>query len=613
MSMWSRAPGMKFYWQHPLTAARDLCHGFAIGAVLWPLAIGNAVLARVPAFVSINTSIASPLIYLMFGSLPLVSVQSGSTASLCLGELIASELPVDGTGSELDGERANMASLMAALVGAMHFGMGALDLGAVVELFSQPLLRARAGASALVVILAQAKTIFATPAGNAMSPLLSFVQTCTMVPQRGDLPTCLLSCSLLAALIILKVIATCDSKKPQDLEVKHERCRCLLQVLRVIGRVLNSSANFLVLVAGAVASDYLGKIETLDRFQPPSPRLPQWDLHRLPSVLPTAALTAFLSLGSHLTVAERIRRPQDYWSSRRELLAVGGCGLTAATVGGMPVMANFAVCQALSGCSGHLAVLGNALGHLAAFYLVAELPGLRIPRCAVSVILVVEFAPLLRTLPSEIAHLYRQARVSQSGLRVLVASDLGIYLMSFLAPLLFGVVNGSLLAVVIQVLVSVSRFAGAGYVQIGRVPGTDTYDELSPGSMAVDLPKIIITRPLGPRWFGNAAANTRAARRERRNLSREILIAIVDWRMVPFLDETALLHYTTEWSKLDVKVLVTNACLSVRRQIQGSGLADVLQQSEDTLSDLHAAVLWAEEHIRQIESSRTTFGVVAKD
>jgi len=86
-------------------------------------------------------------------------------------------------------------------------------------------------------------------------------------------------------------------------------------------------------------------------------------------------------------------------------------------------------------------------------------------------------------------------------------------------------------------------------------------------------------------------------------------VAIADWRMVPFLDETALAHYKESWSKVDVKVLVTNACANVRRQIKESGLGDLLQQTDETLVDLHAAVLWAEEYIRQVESSRTVIGV----
>ena len=301
---------------------------------------------------------------------------------------------------------------------------------------------------------------------------------------------------------------------------------------------------------------------------------------------------------------------------RRELLALGGSSLVAASIGGMPVMANLAVCQALQNNHGFVATIGNILGHLGAFYLVAKL-SLSIPKCAIAVILLVEFAPLFRSLPSELRHLYGQARTNavrghaqSSFLEVFVASDLGIYLTAFVSPLIFGIVNGSVIAILFQIVVSMSRFAGPGFVHIGRIPGTELYDEIGAhGSDAAPVPKITITRPMGPRWFGNAAANTRAARADRRKLKREVLVAIADWRMVPFLDETALAHYKESWSKVDVKVLVTNACANVRRQIEDSGLGELLQQPEDTLADLHAAVVWAEEYIRQVESNRTVVGV----
>ena len=110
-------------------AFTDLWQGLLVGIVFWPLAVGNAALAKVPPSVSINTSLFSPVAYLLLGSLPLLSVQSGSTAALCLGELLASRDHSD---------LAATAGLLAVLVGAMHFLMGLLDLGAAVELFSQP-------------------------------------------------------------------------------------------------------------------------------------------------------------------------------------------------------------------------------------------------------------------------------------------------------------------------------------------------------------------------------------------------------------------------------------------------------------------------------------------
>ena len=593
--------GASFYLDHPRAAFTDLWQGLLVGIVFWPLAVGNAALAKVPPSVSINTSLFSPVAYLLLGSLPLLSVQSGSTAALCLGELLASRDHSD---------LAATAGLLAVLVGAMHFLMGLLDLGAAVELFSQPLLRARTGAAALIVLLGQTETLLGLSDRVQTTPMRRFVAACSSIREISP-RTAGLSTTLLTVLLICKVMG----QRGAQLE-RGSLARNLCAGACV---VLQTSANLAILVVAAAVQRYMGDmggLESLERFETPSPEyvFQRWTLQQFVDTLPTAALTAFLTLGSHLTVAERVRRPTDSWNPRRELFALGSASLLAALVGGMPVMANLAICQALQGAAGGLATFGNILGHLVAFVTVSQLSNFDFPRCAVSVILVVEFAPLLRSLPREIWHLWQQACLTSpnSTLRMIVASDLSIYSIAFLSPLVFGIVNGSLIAVCMQVAVSLSRFAGPGYVHIGRVPGTTTYDEIGvPGSSAVPLEKIVITRPLGPRWFGNAAANTRAARRERRNLDREILVAIADWRMVSFLDETALLHYKREWSNLDVKVLVTNACATVRRQIRECGLTDVLQQPEETLVDLHAAVLWAQDHVKIVESSRVVIGMGA--
>ena len=599
--------GARYYLEHPSAAFCDLGHGLLVGIVFWPLSVGNAALAKVPPSVSINTSLFSPLVYLLVGSVPLLSVQSGSTAALCLGELLASRQSK--SNGEQAGTEAELATLLAGLVGAMHSAMGLLNLGAAVELFSQPLLRARTGAAGLIIIMGQTETLLGLSTDPVPAvPILRFWAACSSLPTLCPRTSALSAC-LLLVLVVCKTVGNVGTRIG-----KTSRAR---KALAGICRILQAAANLIVLAAAAAVQQYVSGPEALERFETPRP---QWmfserTLQLFVDAVPTAALTAFLTLGSHCTVVERVRRPTDTWNPRRELFALGLASILAALVGGMPVMANLAVCQALQGASGRLAPLGNVLGHFLAFMAVSRLPDFEIPRCAISVILVVEFAPLLRNLPGEIWHLWQQASVASpnSTLRVLVASDLSIYLIAFLSPLAFGIVNGSLIAVGMQVAVSLSRFAGPGYVQVGRVPGTSTYDEIGvPGSAAVPLDKIVITRPLGPRWFGNAAANTRAARRERRNLDREILVAIADWRMVSFLDETALLHYKRTWSDVDVKVLVTNTCATVRRQIQECGLADVLQQPEETMVDLHAAVLWAQEYIKEVESSRVVIGLDAR-
>eukprot|EP00931_Biecheleriopsis_adriatica_P089704 TRINITY_DN63794_c0_g1_i2.p1 TRINITY_DN63794_c0_g1~~TRINITY_DN63794_c0_g1_i2.p1 ORF type:complete len:414 (+),score=68.16 TRINITY_DN63794_c0_g1_i2:58-1242(+) len=383
-----------------------------------------------------------------------------------------------------------------------------------------------------------------------------------------------------------------------------------------------ASGNLLVLAASTAACQYLQDpaVRVVAALTPPSfsLQLPAVSFESLVAVLPSASLMAFLTFGGHLVVAERVRRPQDSLSMRQDLFALGSCSLASGALGGMPVMANLAVCQALAASKGCMATIGSAAGHLLAFYLLPYVEVSRtIPKCAVAAILTVEFAPLLLSVPGELLHLLRQARLENGNahqrrgvkaLRGMLASDLGIYAAAFLSPLVFGIINGSILALSLEIVLAMFRFSGPGYALIGRVPGTQAYDELcSPGSKAVELPKIMIVRSSGPRWFGNAAANSRAARRERNG--REVVVSIADWRMVPFLDETALAYYKRTWANRDTKVMVTGACSHVRRQMKDSGLLDILEQPDETLIDLHAAVRFAEAYVEELEKRQVVIGL----
>jgi len=642
------------YGRNVAAAPRDMVLGLSSGAVFWPMALAHAAVARVPATVAVGTTVLPPVMYVLIGSLPLLSLQSGTTASLCLGELVEQMESAGLTPTDV-------ASLTAAIVGLVHVAMGLLDLGSVAEVFSQPLLRGRVAAAASLVLISQAKTLSGVALSNAgQSPLYKLLMTCAALP-KADPTTCVVSLVLFLtsyavrwssrwltsvsaqhAALAQVVCANRDTVPPTtvgegadnaELTPKlHVRERSTVasqtisdrklvcyHVLGICAAGLASTANLIVLGLGLLAVHLTGhsSMAVTERIDLSTFgwHMPSANIEQIMAIFLPATLIAFLTFGGHLVVAELIRRPSDTWDPRRELVALGGGSLVAAACGGMPVMANLAVCQTIRNGKGALATIGNAVGHLVAFWFVSWVPTFqKVPLCAVATILVVEFLPLLMVVPREIRHLFQQARLTDQSWRTLLASDFGIYLVAFASPLIFGMIQGSVIAVALELALAMLRFAGAGFTVMGRVPGTQLYDELgAEGSDAVELPQILIVRYSGARWFGNAAATTRIARKQRVASGRDVRCVIADLRMVAFLDETALVHYKREWRKaLGYKVLVSNACLHVRRQMDACGLLEILQQTEDTLVDLHAAVSWAEEHICKSAANHEGIGIRAR-
>jgi len=647
------------YRAHPSSAFRDVAIGFTTGAVFWPVALGHASLAGVPLQAAMGTAVFPAALYAFMGSLPLLSVQSGTSAALCMRDIVdrSEALGVD---------PAEAAFWTAALVGLVHVLMGFFNTVFIAELFSQPLMRGRTAAAAALVMISQAKSLTGIVLPSAEDvPLQKAVATLIALPTAHG-ATCALSAVLILFLVLMRRSEKCvtpQSSVPTGKQSRTDLKSCvsvvppnsignawetsapaknprgvhrvstahrLAQVSTCIARwcrctacaflsMTALTANLWILVAGSLAVRIFrdARIALIDRLEPPQFdfSLPQTGLAQIISLLPSAALVAFISFGSHLIVAERIRRPNDAWSPRRELFALGAGSLCAAVLGGMPVMVNLGVSQSLQRSTGRLATLANAATHALAFLLVAREAALqRLPACAIAVILVVEFAPLLLEVPKDFRHLFRQACMGARSWQSVLASDLGIYLAALLSPLVFGIIYGSVVSVALELLLAITRFAGAGYSYIGRVPGTQTYDEIGvEGSSALALPKVLIVRFSAPRWFGNVASTTRIARQERRASGIEVHCVVCDMRMVSFLDETAMVHYKREWTKpLGYKIIVTNTCALVRRQLKDCGLSEMLQQPDETLIDLHAAVLFAEQYVRSVEHTQVRVGVKAR-
>jgi len=596
-------------------------------------------LAGVPPEVAVGTAVLPALIYSFTGSLPLMAVQTGSTLALCLGELT-------GRASSLGLTAVEVAGLSALLVGATHLLLGILDLAFVTELFSQPLLRGRTAAAAVLVLGSMFRQLLGiVPKASFDMPLLQIGASLVAIPTANHI-TCTISAVLIALLLALRRLGAwvaraavasnasgiggtgAGASQPTLYGRAHTDSRDSMEVTAATGpqhgwwgrialimaRLLVAAANALVVVVGSLLYRAFGDhtITLIPAFGMPNfqPRLPMADLQWFSDLAPASALMAFLSLGGHLIVAERIQRTGDQLNPRREIVSLGLSSFGAALAGGMPVMPNLAVCQALRQCTSGLAAIGNTIGHLFAFLLAARVPELqRIPTCAISAILFVEFMPLLLEMPTDIRHLVMQMKRNGGSRpwtwRSFLASDLAIYLAAVLSPLLLGIIKGSVAAIVLELLFAVTRFAGAGFTYIGRVPGTDTYDELGvPGSTAQELPGLNIVRFSGPRWFGNCASTTRIARRERQASGKTVACIVADMSMVSFLDETALVHYKREWGKpLPHRILISNCCARVRLQVQESGLVDMLQQPPETLARLHDAVLVAEAIARDTADS----------
>jgi len=173
------------------------------------------------------------------------------------------------------------------------------------------------------------------------------------------------------------------------------------------------------------------------------------------------------------------------------LAALGLANLASALVQGLPVGAGFSAgsaneaAGAKSRLAGVVAGLGLAALALSAMPLIAKLPQ-AVPAAVV-------IAALVHSLdPAPLVRLWRIDR------------DKWIAIGAAVGVILFGVVDGLLLAIFFSIGALIRRLAFPRIARLGRLPGTRDFADLTRHPEAITPDRIGIWRPSEPLFFANA-------------------------------------------------------------------------------------------------------------
>jgi len=222
------------------------------------------------------------------------------------------------------------------------------------------------------------------------------------------------------------------------------------------------------------------------------PAAPGLDAHEwrgvLSASLPLALVIFVESWGTCRTLA---LKHGDSLSPNRELIAMGLVNLAGASIGGQPAGAGFSGSSAneAAGATGRLSSL-VAAASLAVLAMTA-LP--LIARVPTPVLCAVVIAALLHVIdPRPLLRLWRIDR------------DQYVALVAAVGVLLLGALNGMLLAVGLSVLAIVRRLSDPRVDQLGQLPGTSNYADLSRHPESMTDPLILAVRPSEPLFFANA-------------------------------------------------------------------------------------------------------------
>lgn len=446
----------------------DWIAGLSVAGLMLPEAVAYAGIAGLPPQRAICAAIAGCLAYGLLGRsrFAIVSPTSSSAAILA-----ATLLALPGSADD----KAVLATILVALVGILFLIASIVRLGNLAGFVSRPVLRGFAFGLAITIILRQIPVLAGVPVDS--SNLLSLVTGLVSSVPHWHLPSVVVGLTALAALIGLR-------------------------------RVPFLPGAFLVLCAGIAASalfDLSHHGVALVGAIPLLPAWPDFSSHQwtevialLPFVLPLVLILFAESWG---TIRSFSLRHDETVEANRELGALGLANLASAIVQGMPVGAGFSAGAAseAAGAQTRATAVVAALG-LALLIAFAAAPVALLPQPVLAAVVIAALTHALDPMP-----LLRLWRLKRDGYIALGAA---------LGVLVFGVLDGMLVAIALSLAALLKRLASPYVARLGRLAGGHDFVDIARHADAFPVSGVTVWRPAQPLFFVNADAilNTIAGR-----------------------------------------------------------------------------------------------------
>jgi len=439
----------------------DVVAGLTAAAVVIPKAMAYAAVAGLPVAVGLYTAFIPMIVYAVLGTSRVLSVSSTTTLAILAGTELAIVVP--------DGDPAKLitaTATLAALVGAILVLARVARLGFVADFISAPVLTGFKAGIGLVIVLDQIPKLLGThiTKHGFFPDLLSVAQH---IPETSLL-------TLGVAIATLVVLVAMDRLWP------------------------NAPAPLVAVGLGIAASWFFGLaalgVSTIGKIPQGLPSITLPDLSLIIQLAPAAAGMALMSFTESIASARAFAHPGDPpVDANRELVAVGASNLAGSLTGAMPAgggASQTAVVSAAGGRSERTSLV-TAAAALATMLFVAPLLGL-LPNATLAMIVIVYSVGLI-----QLGEFRAIRAVRTMEFRWAVAAMLGV--------LLFGTLQGIVVAIIISLIGLSSQAARPTVHVIGRKRGADVLRPVSPEFPDDEtFEGLLILRPEGRLFFANA-------------------------------------------------------------------------------------------------------------
>ena len=457
------APGLVTLQSYERSWLRpDLVAGVVLAAILVPQGMAYAELAGLPAVTGLYTTIACLVAYAIFGPSRVLVLGPDSSVSPLILAAIAPLIVTNDPGSAIA-----LAGMLAVLVGLIEIGLGVAKLGFVADLLSSEVRVGYLNGLAVTIIVGQLPKLFgfSTNADNFIDEVRSFFHGLDET-NRTTLVTGL------CVLVVLLVLPRITKRVPAVLVA--------VVGVTVVSAVLDLAAHG-VKTVGSLPQGV------------PTPTLPWTKWSDVGPLLVGAVGITMVSLTDTIATASSFAsRRGDEVRPDQEMVGIGTSNIAAGFFQGFAVSVSGSR-TAVADQSGARSQLTGVVGAGLVVVLLLFLNGLLsdLPQTALAAVVITAALSLM-----DLGAVRRFATVRTSALVVNLVAAGGV--------ILFGVLQGIVIAIVLAVLLFFRRNWWPHGTVLGEVPAMHGWHSIDQYPEAQEMPGVVVFRWEAPLFFANS-------------------------------------------------------------------------------------------------------------
>ncbi|HVB51849.1 MAG TPA: SulP family inorganic anion transporter [Acidimicrobiales bacterium] len=510
----------------------QLLAGVTLLAIAVPEQLATSQLAGVAAFTAMIAFIAASLVFVIFGSSPIMSVGADSTIAPLFAVALVRLAPFTST------LYLELAAMTAVITGLVVMTVGLLRLGWIADFLSLPIVTGFLGGIGVIIIVHQLPSALGVTAGGSSV----FQRLASLSHVLGHVSAWSIAISL-GTLLVLLVGEKVNSRIPWAL-----------------GAIGVATVLVGALSLGRHGVKELGAVSAV---------LPSWRLHWLSAsqwgVVMTTAVTLVIVILSQTSATTRTSSDDLGVASdvSRDFVGVGLANVAAGLVGAFPVDASPARTTVSRLAGGRTKVVGLTAAVLAMALSPLVHYAHSIPLAALAGVLFFIASRLIKV--DQLVRIWRSRRL-----------EFVLAIISLLGVIFIGVEQGLAIAVGLAILDQTWRSVRPHMVVMGRHAGTTSWEPLGEMDVA-SVDHVLAVLFDNDIYFANSGVFRREAHQLMKTYpaTRHLVIDAVAISDIDFTGMTILAQVVDDLTKDQISVSLARVSDKVRASLAGSFSAAV--------------------------------------